>query len=175
MRLAHGGAKSAHHQHNAGSSRHQPLAIDLLHVLNVNFLGNALLKKNRGVLGDRFKSGHIIKWKWRHHNAHANLKTTFHFELGQRARGQVVEKFTNGRGHSLLLNHDGGVAKARGELQRINALAIHDAIEIDVAHIFFTRQHGLHLQERGCEQVIGVAPKHGGAHFASGRSDIAGK
>src|SRR5262249_44150565 len=61
------------------------------------------------------------------------------------------------------------------ELERINAIAVHDAIQIDVADVTFGREFRFHLLEGGIEQLVRAAPEHCRAHLACGRTDVAGE
>jgi hypothetical protein len=93
--------------------------------------------------------------------------------LGLDAGGKFPEEIADGREHALLLDADGRVAEAAGEFERIDAVVVDDAVEIDVADVAFFGELGLHFEERLIEEAVGVAPKHGSAHFAGGRADIA--
>ena len=73
------------------------------------------------------------------------------------------------------MNADGRIAEARGELERINAVAVHDAVEIDVTDVAFGGEFCLHLLERGIEQFVGAAPEHRRSHLARGWSDVTGE
>ncbi len=61
------------------------------------------------------------------------------------------------------------------ELQRIDAVAVHDAVEIDVADVAFRGELRFHLLERGIEQLVRAAPEHCRTHLARGRTNIARK
>ena len=52
------------------------------------------------------------------------------------------------REHAFLLDHDGRVAEARGEFERIDALAVDDAVQVDIADIALAGQQRLHQLKR---------------------------
>src|SRR4029450_1964440 len=79
----------------------------------------------------------------------------------------------NRRDHAFLLDADGWIAEARRELERIDTVAVYDAVEVDVADVAFGGQLRFHLLERGIEQLVRCAPEHRRAHLACGRTDVA--
>src|SRR5260370_924000 len=54
-------------------------------------------------------------------------------------------------------------------------LAVHDAVEVDVADVAFLGELGLHFEKRAIEEQVGLAPEHGSAHFPGGWPDFAGE
>src|SRR5262245_11809112 len=119
--------------------------------------------------------GVIVEWERRNDNAHADLKPALHLQLWIHTRGEISKELANRRGHALLLDADRGIAETRRELQRVNAVTIHDTVEIDVTDVTFESQLRFHLFERGIEQLVRAAPEHCRTHFARGRTDVAGK
>src|SRR5262249_30192249 len=63
--------------------------------------------------------------------------------------------------------------EARCELERIDAVAVHDAVEVDVADIAFGGQLRFHLLERGIKQLVRPAPEHCRTHLPCGRANVA--
>src|SRR6202040_3478802 len=104
-----------------------------------------------------------------------NLKTAAGAPFGLDAGGKFPEEIADGREHAFLLNADGGITESRCKFQRIDSVVVHDAVQIDVADVTFRSELGFHLEKRAIEEEIGLAPKHGGAHFAGGRTDFSGK
>src|SRR5262249_51466956 len=87
----------------------------------------------------------------------------------------IGKELANGRDHALLLDAYGRIAEARRELERIDAIAVHDTVEIDVADVAFGRELRFHLLERRVKQLVRSAPEHRRAHLACGRADVAGE
>ncbi len=87
--------------------------------------------------------------------------------------GQLVEQLADGRGHALLLDGDGRVAEAGGELEGIHAVRVHDAVHVDVADVALRGQLLLHLLQGHVEDLVGLAPEVAGAHLPRGRTDVA--
>ena len=79
----------------------------------------------------RFEGFVVVKRKWRGHDANPNLKSTFNAQLGIDTAGEVPEELPDGR-VPCLLAADGGITEARGELQRIDAVAVNDSVYVDV-------------------------------------------
>src|SRR5262249_9860038 len=124
---------------------------------------------------DREKRGIIIKWERRNDNANPDLEAALHLQLRIHARREIREELANRRSHALLLDANGWITESRRELERINAVAVHDAIEIDVTDVAFGGQLRFHLLERGVKQLVRPAPEHRRAHLARGRTDVAGE
>src|SRR4030095_11392424 len=55
----------------------------------------------------------------------------------------------------------------------VDAVAVHDAVEIDVADVTFGGQLRFHLFEGGIEQLVRAAPEHRRTHLARGRTNVA--
>src|SRR5208282_2838853 len=70
---------------------------------------------------------------------------------------------------------DRGITEPRSEFQRVDTVVVDDAIQVDVPDIAFFGQLGFHFKKRAAEEQVGLAPEHGGAHFAGRRSDFAGE
>src|SRR5262249_52373561 len=101
-----------------------------------------------------------------------NLKSAFHAQFGIDSAGEVPEKLTDRSIHARLLNTDGRIAEARGELQRIDAISVDDTIHVDIAHVTFFGELRLHFLQRLIEKLVGHAPEHGSSHFAGGRAEV---
>jgi hypothetical protein len=48
-------------------------------------------------------------------------------------------------------------------------------VQVDIADVPFLGELGFHFKKRAAEEQVGLAPEHGGAHFAGGRTDFAGE
>src|SRR5215471_16686357 len=129
--LSHCWPDSAHDQYHTRRPGHIPLSVYLHHVLDVHLFGNAFLEKNCRMLGHREEGGVVVEGERRNDNAYANLEAVLHLELWVHACGEVGEELANGRSHTLLLDADRRIAEARCELERVNSVAVHDAVEID--------------------------------------------
>ena len=68
-----------------------------------------------------------------------------------------------------------GYPKRDGKLQRINAVAVNDAVHVDVSDVAFFGELRFHLEQGLIEELVGRTPEHGCAHFPSGRAQISGK
>src|SRR6185369_5780374 len=117
----------------------------------------------------------VVERERRDDNAYTDLETAASAPLRVGAGGELVEKLADRRQHAFLLDEDAGIAEAGGELERVDAVVVDDAIEVDVADVAFGGELGLHLEERAVEEGVGLAPEHGSAHFAGGRTDFAGE
>src|SRR5262249_4719636 len=153
-------AETAHDQHDAGGPRHIPLAADLFDIFDVHFLRNPFLEQDRRILRNRLKCRIVVKRKGRHSDAYTDLEAALDPQLWIDATCQIRKETTNRRDHSLLLDADRGIAEARSEFERVNAVAVDDAIEINVADIPFLCESRFKLLERGVEQPVGTAPEH---------------
>src|SRR5260221_2925540 len=135
--LFHGLADADDYQDDTGSSGDEPLAVHVLDVFDVNLLWNLALEDDGVVLGEGFERGIIVERKRWNNDSDADLKAAarapFRFDTG----GKLPEKFTYGREHSFLLNADGGIAEARRKFERIDAVAVDDAIQVDVTYVAF--------------------------------------
>src|SRR4029077_2103601 len=175
LRLLHRLSESADHQYHAGSPGHVPLSVHLHHVLDVHFFGDGFLEEDRRMLRYGEERGVIVEWERGNNTAHADLKAALHFQFRVHACREIREELANGRSHALLLDADGRIAESRRELEGIDAVAVHDAVEVDVADVVFGSELYFHLLERGIEQLVGAAPEHRRAHLARGRTDVAGE
>ena len=92
--------------------------------------------------------------------------------FGLDAGGEFPEEIADGRQHALLLDADRGIAEAASEFERIDAVVVDDAVQVNVADVAFLGELGLHFKESLIEEAVGVAPEHGCAHFAGGRADV---
>ena len=133
------------------------------------------LENDGGIFGEGVEGFFVVEGKRRNDDAHADLKAAARAPLGFQAVGEFPEKIADGREHAFLLDADGGIAEARSEFQRIDAVVVDDAVHVDVADVAFFGELGLHFQQRAVEERVGLAPEHRGAHFAGGRADFAGK
>src|SRR5215472_15850987 len=175
LRLLHRLPGSDDNQDDAGRTGNEPLAIDLLDVFDVHFVGGRLLENNRGIFGEGLEGFVVVKGKRRHNDPHADLKAAAHLQFGVHAARQIPEELPDRRDHSRLLNADRGVTESCSEFERINAIVVDDAVQVDVADVAFLGQLRFHLEQGLIEQVIRPAPEHGSAHFAGGRTNVAGE
>ena len=141
--LPHRRAEADDDQHDARRAGHEPLAVHLLDVLDVDFLGRALLED------DRRRSWRPTRRSRRRRTGKGGTtmrtpiwKPLLTLELRVVARGEVVEELADRRQHALLLDDDRRVAEARGELQRVDAVAVDDAVEVDVADVALLGEPG---------------------------------
>src|SRR4029077_11829513 len=113
--------------------------------------------------------------KRRDDDADTDLETAASAPLGIETVGEFPKEIADGSEDAFLLNADGGIAEARSELERIDAVIVDDTVERDVADVALFRELGLHFQQSAVEECVGLAPEHGGAHFAGGRAYFTGK
>src|SRR5262249_58028216 len=123
-------------------------SMQLHRVLDVRLFGNAFLDENRRWFRQREEGGVVVEGEGRNDTAHANLEAALPLELWIHACGEVGEELANGRSHAFLLDADRRIAEARCELERVNSVAVHDAVEIDVADVTFRGELRFHLLER---------------------------
>src|SRR4029077_4563923 len=173
LRLLHRLSESADHQYHAGSPGHVPLSVHLHHVLDVHFFGDGFLEEDRRMLRYGEERGVIVEWERGNNDAHADLEAALHFQLWVHACRQIREELANGRSHALLLDADGRIAEARRELKRIDAVAVHNAVEIDVPDVTLGGELRFHLFERGIEQLVRATPEHRRPHLAGRWTDVA--
>src|SRR5262249_355191 len=173
--LLHGGAGAYYDENDTGRAGNKPLSIHFLYVFYVHALNAGLFENDSGIFGKRFESTVVVKRERRNGDTHADLEAAARAPLRFLPAGQLPKQIADWRQHTFLLNADGRIAEARSELQRIDAVVVYDAVEVDVADVAFFSKLRFHLQEGLREQAIGLAPEHGGAHFSCGRSDVAGK
>ncbi len=113
--------------------------------------------------------------KRRHDHAYAYLKTALGLEGLERAVRHAGDEVRDGHGEAVGLDADRRIAEARGELQRIDALSVDDAVDVDVADVALLGEFRFELRERRLEDAVGPAPVHAGAHLAGRGPDVAGK
>src|SRR5208283_5561610 len=128
-----------------------------------------------GIFGEGVESFFVVERERWNDDAHADLKTAAGAPLGIETGGKFPEEIADGSEHAFLLDADGGIAEAGSELERVDAVVVDDAVDINVADVAFFGELGLHFEEGAVEEGVGLAPKHGGAHFAGGRTDFAGE
>src|ERR1035438_10278918 len=175
LRLLHRLPGADYREDYARGASDKPLPIHLLYVFDVNLVRSSALKHDGIIFREGFKSGLVVKRKRRHDDAHSNLKTTTCPPLGVSAGRQFPEKIANGRQHAFLLDENCRIPESRRELQRINAIVVHDAVQVDVPDVAFQRQFCLHLHQRPEKDRIGLAPKHRSSHFTCGRTYFSGE
>ena len=173
--LEHGLTDAHNDQHDAARAGDKPLAFNFFYVLDVDAVEIGLFENDGAVLGKRLERRLVVEGKRRDDDANADLEAAARAPLGFDAGGELPEKIADGREHALLLNAYRWIAEAAGELERIDPVVVDDTIQIDVADVAFFGELGLHLHKRLIEKAVGVAPEHGGAHFAGGRADVAGE
>src|SRR5258708_21868397 len=175
LSLLHGLTGGDNDEHNAGSAGNQPLAVHYFYVFDVNALGNGLLEDDGVVFREGFESGVVVKGKRRDDDADADLKAAARAPLGLDAGGDLPEEVADGGEHAFLLDADGRIAEARSEFERVDAVVVHDAVEVDIADVAFLGELGLHFEKRAVEEQVWLAPEHGGAHFPRRPPDFAGE
>ncbi len=151
------------------------MAFDFFYVFDVDAIVVGLFEDDGAVFGEGFEGGLVVEGEWRDDDADANLEAAASAPFGVGAGGELPEEVTHGSEHAFLLDADGGIAETAGEFERVDAVVVDDAIQVDVADVAFFGELGLHFDERLVEEAVGVAPKHGGAHLAGGRADVAGE
>src|SRR6266436_2782062 len=173
--LFHGLAEADNDQDDARSAGYQPLLVDDFYVFDVDAFVHGALEDNGGVFGEGFEGGFVVKGKGRNDDADTDLKAAASAPLGIEAGGEVPEEVGDGSEYSFLLDADGGITEARSEFERIDAVVVDDAVDVDTADVAFFGELGFHFQQGAVEEGVGLAPEHGGAHFAGGRTDFAGE
>src|SRR5579871_102793 len=173
--LLHGLAQTDDDEDNAGSAGDEPLTVYLFHVFDVNLLGNVAFKDDGVVFGKRFERSFVVEGKWRNDDANADLEAAARAPLGFGTGGKFPEEVADGREHAFLLDADRWISEAGRKFERIDAVAVDDAIQVDVADVAFFGEFRLHFQKCAIEEQIRFAPEHGGAHFAGGRADFTRK
>src|SRR5258708_2050375 len=175
LSLLHGLAVADDDENDAGSAGNQPLAVHYFYVFDVDAFHVGLLEDDGVVLGEGFECGVVVKGKRRDDDSNADLKAAARAPLGLNAGSELPKEVADGREHAFLLDADGGITEARSEFERVNAVVVDDAVEVDVADVAFLGELGLHLQKGPIEKQIGLAPEHGSAHLPGGRPHFAGK
>ncbi len=145
LRLLHGAAGADDDEHDAGSPRDEPLAVVLFYVFDVDAVLRGLFEDDGGVSGKRFKRGVVVERKRRDDNAHADLKSGARAPLGLEAVGKLPKEFADRSQQAFLLDADGGISEARCEFERIDAVVVDDAIQVDIADVAFLRELRLHF------------------------------
>src|SRR5579871_5055844 len=145
LRLLHGLAEADNDQDNSRSASNKPLTIDLLHVFDVNLLRNIPFKNDGIVLRERFERGFVVEWEWRHDNANSDLKTAARTQRRVGARGKLPKEIADRSEHTFLLNTDRWIAEARSELERVDTVAVDDAIQVYVADVAFFGEFRFHF------------------------------
>ena len=79
----------------------------------------------------------------------------------RRAARHAGEHVRPSREHALDLQVDGGVAEAAGELQRVDAPGIGDAVDVDVAGVVHGGKAVPHPEQRLLEERAGPVPEPG--------------
>ena len=175
LRLPHRRAHAAHDQHHARRAGHQPLAVHLFHVLDVDALACRGLEEDDRVLRARLEAFRIRERERRHDDAHADLEAAARSQPRELAAGEPVQQLAHRREHALLLDADRGIAEARGELERIDAVGVDDAVDVDVADVALVPQRGSIFLSVALKILFGSLQNIGRAHLAGRRPDVAGK
>jgi len=173
--LLHGLAEADDDEDDAGGAGDEPLAVHDFYVFDVNAFGCRFLENDGVVFGEGFEGGVVVKGERRNDDANADLKAAAGAPLGLDASGKLPEKIADGREHAFLLDADGGVAEARSEFERVDTVVVDNAVQVDVTDVAFLGELGLHFEKRAIEEEIGLAPEHGGSHFAGGGPDFSGE
>src|ERR1700733_1613482 len=173
LSLLHGLAGANYREYNSGCAGDQPLAIHLFYVFDVNLLGRAAFEDDSVIFRERFEGGLVVEREWRDDDTHADLKAAARAPLWLRARRQFPEEIADGREDAFLLDENCRIAKARSEFQRVDAVVVDDAVQVDVTNVAFKRELWLHLEKRAVEECVGFTPEHRGAHLPRWRADFA--
>src|SRR5262249_55739224 len=105
--------------------------------------------------------------------AHANLKAAARPQSAEGPFRHFEQQLADRHEQTLLLDADGRVAESRGELERIDAVVVDDAVDVDVPDVAFRLKPGRHLLERRVEHLVRLAPEHRGPHLAGRWADVA--
>ena len=93
------------------------------------------LEDDGGVAGVLVVGLRVVEGERREDDADADLEPLVDREVGVVPVGQVVEE-RPGRGlEGLLLERNGRIAKARGELQRVDTGVVDDTVQVDAADV----------------------------------------
>src|SRR4029077_7592541 len=109
--LLHGLSQTYDDQNHPRRSRHHPLSVVLLCISDLVLVVGWFLEDDSGVSGKRLEGFVVVEGERRDHNAHSDLKTAFHSQLGIVPIRQVPKELADGSVHSGLLNADGGISK----------------------------------------------------------------
>ena len=148
LSLLHGLAHADDNQHDTRGTGYEPLLIHNLYVLDVDPFGCGSLEYDSGILAKGFEGRFVVERKRRNDNANAHLKAAAGAPLRFLAAREFPEKIADRREDAFLLDADRRIAETAGELQRLDAVAVDYAVQIDVAHVAFGGQLWLHFQER---------------------------
>src|SRR6185503_2561479 len=136
LRLPHRRPRAAYHERHSGDAGDAPFGnlrgpwdLDELHLLDVHALAAGRLEEDHRALRHALESLRIAVGEGRHHDLHADLEAAARAQLGERAVGEPAQELTHRRQQPLLLDRDRRITEARGELERIDAIAVHDAID----------------------------------------------
>ena len=173
--MTHAGPGATDDQHDARSPGDEPFAVHQLHVLQVEALARLGLEQDHRVLAGGLEALGVGVRKRRHHDAHADLVAGASAQSRQRAGREAVQQLAHRRQQALLLDANGRVAEARRELERVDAVRVNDAVDVDVADVALARERGLHPAQRLVENLVRLAPEHRRAHLPGRGTDVAGK
>src|SRR5262249_40064849 len=102
-----------------------------------------------------------------------DLEAGARLEARDRALREPVEEFADRRQEALLLDRDRRISEPSRELERIDAVRVDDAVDVDVADVLLLGELRLHLLEGQVEDAFGLPPDLARAHLARGRPDVA--
>src|SRR5258708_285420 len=143
--LFHGLAEADDDQDYAGGAGYQPLLVDDFYVFDMNAFVHGALEDDGGVFGEGFEGGFVVEGKGRNNDADADLKAAACAPLGIEAGGEFPEEIADGREYSFLVDAGGGITEARSEFERVDAVVVDDAVDVDVADIAFFGELGFHF------------------------------
>jgi hypothetical protein len=128
LRLLHGLAGADDDEDDAGSAGNKPLTINLLDVFDVDAFVHGPLENDGGVFGEGVKRFFVVEGKRRDDDADTDLEAAASAPLGIETVGEFPKKIADGSEDAFLLNADGGIAEARSEFERIDAVIVDDAV-----------------------------------------------
>ena len=132
LRLLHGRAAAADDERDPRGAGHAPLAAHLLHLFDVDAVAVRGLEQDDRVLRGAFERGLVAVEGAAPPRARRSgsrcARTSLIFPSLNLWNSSPI------RGEqALLLDADRGIAEARGELERIDAVRVDDAVHVDVA------------------------------------------
>src|SRR5262245_14939055 len=95
LRLLHRRSDSAGDQHDAGRARDDPLAVDLLHVLDVQSLAIRRLEEDHRILRTAVERLGIVERKRWNDDSHADLEAAASSQSGQRSLRHLVQELAD--------------------------------------------------------------------------------
>ena len=87
------------------------------------------------------------------------MESVFNFEVCGGSCCEFVKELSYGGDHAFLLDADGGVPESGGPFEWINAVTVHDAVDVDVADVFFFGKFRFEFLECAVEYFVWFAPE----------------